>query len=370
MHYDLCKLVLGSVNFAHDCSKVEVEALHETPSRVTPGYTTVVLLDRCLVWWARVRTERWLWMSLLVFVRTRVGIFLVVYLATPIIIDPSEPPRPYKRPDNTLIDVFGSGWDSSFYADIARDGYTYRNVLLPSVAFFPLLPLLVRGVSFVVGDVLVAGLLVTNTALLAATILFYHLVEREWNTAVADRAVWYMLIFPTSFFGSAIYSESLFLLCAITAFYAARREQWIIAGGAGFFAALSRPIGILVAPMLVIEWWMQRHNAPHKRARIGALCAALLVPLGLALYMLYLQWTFGDALAFVHAQTSWGRQQSLLKDVVPTRSTTGGRMGHGAASRPCSASSQGSTLRSPPCLPYSTSCSCGSDVGARPCSCF
>lgn len=141
-------------------------------------------------WWAQARTARWLWMPLLVFVLTRVGICLVVYVATPIVVDPSEPLRPYVRPDNTLIDVFGSRWDSSFYVDIARNGYTYQNVPLPSVAFFPLLPLLIRGVGFVVGDVLVAGLLVTNIALLAAMMVLYRLVDHEWGGAVADRAVW------------------------------------------------------------------------------------------------------------------------------------------------------------------------------------
>lgn len=237
----------------------------------------------------------------------------MVYVATPIVVDPSEPLRPYVRPDNTLIDVFGSRWDSSFYVDIVRNGYTYQNVPLPSVAFFPLLPLLIRGVGFVVGDVLVAGLLVTNTALLAAMMVLYRLVDHEWGGAVADRAVWYMLIFPTSFFGSAIYSESLFLLCAVAALYTSRSGRWTVAGGAGFFAALSRPVGVLIAPMLVMEWWMQhRRAAPHKRPGLAALCALLLVPLGLALYMVYLQWTFGDALAFVRAQASWGRQQSVL----------------------------------------------------------
>jgi hypothetical protein len=178
---------------------------------------------------------------------------------------------------------------------------------LPSVAFFPLLPLLIRVVKHLVGDPLAAGLVVTNAALLGATMLLYRLVEKEWGSAVADRSVWYFLIFPVSFFGSAIYSESLFLLGAIGALYFARQGRWGGAAIAGVFAALSRHVGILVAPMLLVEWWTQRRRSPDARPSFAALLAPAAAPLGTGAYMLYLQLTFGDPLAFVHAHAAWGR---------------------------------------------------------------
>jgi hypothetical protein len=260
-------------------------------------------------WWARLAAARWLWVPLVAFGLTRVGVALVAYLAVPLIADSTAPP-PYhlRSADNVLLDAFGSRWDTGFYLSITEEGYTYTGVPLPSVAFFPLLPLLMRAVTSLVGDPMVAGLLITNLALLLATILLYRLVEDEWGEAVAGRAIWYLLIFPAAFFGSAIYSESLFLLLAIGAFCVARKGYWLSAAMLGFFAAITRLVGLVVAPMLLAEWWRQR-RAPMSdhRPRALALLASATVPLGTAAYMLYLWARFGDPLAFAHASAAWGR---------------------------------------------------------------
>ena len=100
---------------------------------------------------------------------------------------------------------------------------------------------------------LLAGLLITNSALLGATMLLYRLVDEEWGAAIAGRTVWYLLIFPTAFFGSAIYTESLFLFCTIGSLYFARQGYWESATLLGIGATLTRFVGILVAPMLLLD---------------------------------------------------------------------------------------------------------------------
>lgn len=246
-------------------------------------------------------------MPLLAFVLSRFGIALVVYVTVPLVTDSDVPPYHY-RPDNVFLDVFGSRWDTGFYLSVADEGYEYEGVQFPSVAFFPLLPLLIRAVTSLTGDSLVAGLIITNVSLYGAMVLLYRLVEDEWGAATADRAVWYMLIFPMSFFGSAIYSESLFLLCAIGALYFARRGYWESAAMLGVATALTRMIGAILAPMLLIEWWMQRRQRPPEaRPTLVALLAPLAVPLGTGAYALYLQRKFGDALAFIKAHAAWDR---------------------------------------------------------------
>jgi Gpi18-like mannosyltransferase len=267
--------------------------------------------DHQVEWWSRLKAARWLWMSLLAFSITRLGIALVAYIATPLIADSAIPPY-HIRPNNTLLDVFGSRWDTGFYLSIAEEGYKYDGETFPSVAFFPLLPLLIRALTSLVGEPLMAGLIVINTALLGATMLLYRLVEEEWGTGVADRTVWYLLIFPTSFFGSAIYTESLFLLGATGALYAARKGYWESAAMLGVFTALTRLTGVIVAPMLAVEWWMQRRRRPTaERPPLMALLAPAVVPLGTGAYMFYLQRTFGDPLAFAHASVAWERAPRL-----------------------------------------------------------
>lgn len=173
----------------------------------------------------KLRLPRWIWVPLTAFLVTRLAIAAVAYFSAPIVADSSVPPY-HLRPDNILLDVFGSRWDTGFYLSIAQEGYRFQGVELPSVAFFPLLPMLIRGFNWLLGDPLLAGVVIANLALYGASVVLYLLAAQEWGGAVAGRAVWYLLVFPTSFFGSAIYSESIFLLTAILALYLARRKHW------------------------------------------------------------------------------------------------------------------------------------------------
>ena len=260
-------------------------------------------------WWAQVRKARWLWVPFLVFAATRLGILLVAYLAAGLFIDSSLPSYHLRGTENILVDVFGSRWDTGFYVSIAEEGYRYQGVPLPSVAFFPLYPLMMRTLGALVGDVLIAGIVISNSALLLATMLLYRFTEDGWGQAVAERTIWYFLIFPTAFFGTAIYSESLFLLVAIGALYAARRGYWVVAALLGIASALTRFMGLIVAPMLLAEWWMQRHKQSAKSRPSGmALLAAAAVPVGTLAYAAYLGRVFGDPLAFVHGAAAWARQ--------------------------------------------------------------
>jgi Gpi18-like mannosyltransferase len=260
----------------------------------------------------RIWAASWIWVPLAAFIVTRIGIGLVAYISQGILVEGGTAPPYHIRPDNILLDAFGSRWDTGFYLSIADEGYFYQGVDLPSVAFFPLLPLLIRAMTPLTGDSLTAGLLVSNLALLGAMILFYRLVDMQWGKKVAGQAVWYLLIFPTAFFGSTIYTESLFLLTTIGAFYFARKGYWESAALLGIAASATRLIGLIVAPMLLVEWWMQRRAAQgvdgQKRPSFKSLLAPILSPLGTAAYMLYLQITFGDPLAFMHASEAWGRQ--------------------------------------------------------------
>ncbi|MCJ7535361.1 MAG: hypothetical protein MUO57_07500 [Anaerolineales bacterium] len=268
---------------------------------------------------------RWIWMPLLAFIITRLGIAFVAYFSTPILADSTVPPY-HLRPDNTLIDVFASRWDTGFYTSIADQGYRIQGIEFPSVAFFPLLPVLIRVIRLLTGDTLLSGLLVANAALLAAVMLLHLLAADEYNQPTADRAVWYLLIFPASFFGSAIYSESLFLLLSIASLYLARKSRWWAAGVASILGAMTRFIGILLAPLLVVEWWQQRKQyreapdtiddqKPAARQKLPDwtdLVAASLAPIGTLAYMIYLARQFGDPLAFLHASNAWGRTPANL----------------------------------------------------------
>ncbi len=259
------------------------------------------------------KARRPLWAPLLVFLVTRLGIAAVAYFSTPILADSNVPPY-HIRPDNLLIDTFASRWDTGFYLSIVDEGYSNTGDPFPSTAFFPLMPILMRIVRGITGDSLISGLLVANLSLAAASILLYRLAADEFDEDVALRAVWYLLIFPTSFFGSAIYTESLFLLVCILALFLARRGFWWAAGLAGYLAGLTRFVGLIITPMLVAEWFQQwrisgMQEGKYRRSTLHwtTLLTAGLTPLGTLTYMLYLKWKFNDPLAFLHASSAWAR---------------------------------------------------------------
>jgi hypothetical protein len=79
---------------------------------------------------------RWLWVPLWAFAVTRAGVALVAYLAVPLLPDAPSPPLYHLRPpENTLLDVFGSRWDTGFYLSIAEEGYRYQGVPIPNIRF-------------------------------------------------------------------------------------------------------------------------------------------------------------------------------------------------------------------------------------------
>ena len=267
--------------------------------------------------WLRSPASHWIWVPALAFVVTRLGILAVAALSIALLPE-STTPTPYhlRGQANMLVDLLGSRWDTGFYVSIATEGYRYEGVPLPSVAFFPLLPLLMRLLGGLTGDVVPAGILIGNVALLGAMMLLHRLVDQEFGSSTASRAVWYMLIFPMSFFGSAIYTESLFLLFAIGAFYAARRGHWWAAALLGICLTLTRLVGIIIAPVLLVEWFTQRRSNAPAKPRVWGATAALLAPLGLLAYMVYLRQTFGDPLAFMHATAAWARIPQPIPQLV------------------------------------------------------
>ncbi len=256
---------------------------------------------------SRLARYRWIRTPLFVFIVTRLAITAIAYVAVSVIPDAANTVYHLRGTDNRFLDVFGSRWDTGFYIDIAEHGYTFEGVELPSVAFFPLFPMLMRILGPLFGDVMVAGLLISHLALLLATILLYRLAYQEWGEQVAARTIWYFSIFPASVFGSAVYTESLFLATAIGAALMARRGLWVGAGLLGIAASLTRLTGVLVAVLLVGEWWRQRRGEPAKRPSLWALLAAALTPLGTVSFMAYCWQTFGTPFAWASAASAWGR---------------------------------------------------------------
>ena len=197
-------------------------------------------------------------------------------------------------------------WDAAWYLRIAESGYGGSDV---RAAFFPLYPLLVRAVASPFGAspgaLLVAAYAVALAAFLGALVLLHRLVSLELGRPLAQPALLLLAVFPAAVFFGAPYSESLFLLLAVGAFYAARTGRWAWAGAAAAGAAATRSAGVLLLLPLAMLWWSSR----PRKARDAAWL--VLGPLGIAAYAAFLGLSEGDAWRFLDVQDAWSRELTL-----------------------------------------------------------
>jgi hypothetical protein len=155
----------------------------------------------------------------------------------------------------------------------------------------------------IVGGTFHAGLIISNVALVAACFALRRLVALDDDDATAGRAVRYLILFPTAFILSGVFSESLFLALSLAAFLAVRKDRLVLAGVAGYLAALTRPVGVFLLLGLVLAYGKERRDRGQPVSLRVAWLA--LVPLGLATFAAYNFVLTGNALAFARIQTSW-----------------------------------------------------------------
>lgn len=235
-------------------------------------------------------------------------------------------------------------FDSGFYLGLAKSGYWPASTLhtYSNWAFFPLFPLLIFPLAHLFGGsetaFSLAGLLISNAAALIAIIYLYKLVQREFGAKIASLSVIYLALFPTAFYLSAIYTESLFLACSVASIYYARKQCWWLSGLCGGLASLTRAQGVLLFVPVIWEYWqvLSDRYAPltstgedrlQERIRTwitsrlrGPLLAARelrnwlslatlgLIPCGLLAFLIYGKIETGHLLAtFDNQKWGWGR---------------------------------------------------------------
>jgi hypothetical protein len=198
------------------------------------------------------------------------------------------PPRPLQLGQGLFA------WDAAFYRDIAEHGY--RAVGEASLRFFPLVPLLARGLGFLLLDhPAVALIAVANACALLFGALLHRLALRETADAgVARRAAWFAALFPVATVLVLGYAEATAMMLGVVVFLALRSRRFGWAACAGLLAGLCRPVGILLVVPAVVEaarGWPAT-NGRERLFRAGAVAAPAA---GVLLYLAWVGVEFGDA---------------------------------------------------------------------------
>ena len=132
-------------------------------------------------------------------------------------------------------------------------------------------------------EIVASGL--SSILFIIAAVVFYKISSAK--------TVFLLTIFPTSFFFSAPYTESLFLLLISLVFLFAINKRWLPAGLAAGLLTLTRPFGFLVVAALLVEWL----SSEKKRVRE---LSAIIVPSALAImaYLYLNKAVYSDFFAF------------------------------------------------------------------------
>jgi hypothetical protein len=208
-------------------------------------------------------------------------------------------------------DAFGllNHWDVGQYLNIATSGYGPAGVARLRLAFFPLYPWLIRALLPVAQDPLLSALIVSTLASLALAVLFLRLVKLDYGTELGRRSVWFLFIFPTSYFLHLPYTESLFLALVVASFLACRLGNWLLAGILGALATLTHDTGIFLVAALGFEALQQFRTTGRWHNRwlwLG------LIPLGFAAFLLVNFHATGSPLAFMGVKSEhWANEISV-----------------------------------------------------------
>lgn len=287
-------------------------------------------------WRARLHAHPHLAAAVRAFVATRPAVFLVAYFA---VITVGFPPKPVgftlsPDPLGNLPARFDAGW----YGGIAQNGYVWDHQFerQRNIAFFPAMPMLMRPVGWLLGvnhpslpaskrmlRMLWAGVFVSLAAFAWALYYLSRLSDLVAGPAAAAHAPLLLAAYPFAVFFNVPYTESLFLLAAVGAFYHFHREEWGRASLWGLVVGSSRPNGALVSvalAALALQQLAARAGGVRSAFAVSPkllagslgvrLGAAAMPGIGMLIFTGYLYWVTGVWFAWARMHEAWGRSWS------------------------------------------------------------
>src|SRR3954471_140983 len=196
-------------------------------------------------------------------------------------------------------------WDSFHFLRIVNRGYLSLTTGGGDQAFFPGYPIAVRALMPLTGgNAAMAGFVVSVLAGTVAAAVLWHLGRITTGTDRGGRAaVLVLTVAPYGFFLVTVYSEALFLACALGAWAAGLTRRWWLAGVLAALASLVRINGLFLAVALGVLYLAQH----RRRLRRDVLALALPV-LAVGAFFGYLRLRTGTWNAWQEAQDlGWHR---------------------------------------------------------------
>jgi hypothetical protein len=225
-------------------------------------------------------------------------------------------------------------FDAGWYAGIALDGYSFEGRFdkQQNVAFFPAFPMLERLFGYPLGAfapampkerrmarLLWSGVVISVIAFAWASVYVWRLARDTIGEARAADAVALLAAYPFAVFFSTAYTESLFLLGAVAAFYHFRRDEFAAAAAWGLLVGFTRPNGcflsVVLAALLIEKLRAVQVTKSSIHQFTNSLLAAAAPGIGMLLYSAYVKHLTGAWFGWARLHETWGRSYSGLAPV-------------------------------------------------------
>ena len=191
--------------------------------------------------------------------------------------------------------IWTTNADTAHYMAIAKQGYAEE-----SPAFFPLWPIVIRmfGANPYIAKIIASFLT------LGFLYVFMLLIKQLGFLKNSRESILAFLIFPASFMLVAPFSEPLYILLAVFTFLFGEKKRFTLAAVFAALASATRPAGIFLSVYLFLKLLQVQGFRRYA-------WTLLIAPLGLVLYALFLQISFGDWSLFYKGHAGWGRSLSF-----------------------------------------------------------
>ncbi len=241
--------------------------------------------------------REWLLAVLLTLVIVTVGSIIGIENNKIALFNPSPVSRYVTEPTNKLS--FLANWDGVDYINIAKHGYSS-----PSLTnFFLLYPIILNLVNKIISSPLISGLIISWTFMVGA--IYYYLKVIKLFFQVEDnleavKAVFLFILFPSSVYLMAVYTESLFAFLSLGAIYYALQRRYFIASFLTTLACVTHVNGVFL--LILVGLILIEQKEKLRNVFIGLVIGSI----GMISYMGYLWAHYHNPFEFISAQHNHG----------------------------------------------------------------
>jgi Gpi18-like mannosyltransferase len=215
---------------------------------------------------------------------------------------------------NPFLWSFGN-FDGEHYIAIAQYGYQPLTYF-----FFPMYPILINFLSNIFGGgidtFLKSGIFISNISFVMALIGLYKLLSLDFKKNIIRNTILLLFVFPTSFYFSGVYTESLFLAFVVWSLYFARNKKWLFAGFLAALATSTRIVGLALVAAIAVEIFLE-WRANKKINLLVPLMSLAISILGIGIYVGYVWVMTGDPFNFYNSVNIFGAQRSNHLILLP-----------------------------------------------------